>query len=374
MPNIIDLYCGVGGLSLGAARAGFRVAAAVDNDPIAIGSHNKNFPLTKHLTGDVSQLDGDDLLELAGLRKGQLDGLVGGPPCQGFSRMGKRNPKDCRNNLFVDFFRLVRETKPSFFVAENVQGILDEPYERIRRRALKLVSDEYLVLEPVEVTASEYGAPTTRTRVFFFGFKKRRFETPDSALFEMNKSIACVTVRDALEGLPTRIDPRWLSEEMSWRQVGKMGRGRFADSITGRVPKGVGDPASLERYDNKSEASGFLATRHDAEVRERFARVSQGSTDLVSRAPRLKLDGYCPTLRAGTGKDRGSYQSLRPIHPTADRVITPREAARLQGFPDWFVFHPTKWHSFRQIGNSVSPVVAERILRSIILKMRDASG
>lgn len=374
MPNIIDLYCGVGGLSLGAARAGFRVAAAVDNDPIAMGSHNKNFPLTKHHTGDVSRLNGNDLLELAGLRKGQLDGLVGGPPCQGFSRMGKRNPKDCRNNLFVDFFRLVRETKPSFFVAENVQGILDEPYERIRKRALKLVSDEYLVLEPVEVTASEYGAPTTRTRVFFFGFKKRRFETPDLTLFETNKSIARVTVRDALEGLPTRIDPRWLSEEMSWRQVGKMGRGRFADSITGRVPKGVGDSASLERYENKNEASGFLATRHDAEVRERFARVSQGSTDSVSRAPRLKLDGYCPTLRAGTGKDRGSYQSLRPIHPTADRVITPREAARLQGFPDWFVFHPTKWHSFRQIGNSVSPVVAEQILCSILLKMRDASG
>lgn len=285
--------------------------------------------------------------------------------------MGKRNPKDCRNNLFVDFFRLVRETKPSFFVAENVQGILDEPYERIRKRALKLVSDEYLVLEPVEVTASKYGAPTTRTRVFFFGFKKHRFETPDSTLFETNKSIARVTVRDALEGLPTRIDPRWLSEEMSWRQVGKMGRGRFADSITGRVPKGVGDPASLERYDNKSEASGFLATRHDAEVRERFARVSQGSTDPISRAPRLNPDGYCPTLRAGTGKDRGSYQSLRPIHPTADRVITPREAARLQGFPDWFLFHPTKWHSFRQIGNSVSPIVAEKILHSILSKMRD---
>lgn len=374
MLDIIDLYCGVGGLSLGAARAGFRVAAAVDNDPIAMGSHSKNFPLTKHLTGDVSRLDGDDLLELAGLRKGQLDGLVGGPPCQGFSRMGKRDPKDGRNNLFVDFFRLVKETEPSFFLAENVQGILDEPYEQIRKRALKLVSDEYVLLDPVEVTASDHGAPTTRTRVLFFGFKKRRFETLDSTLFETNTSTARITVKDALKGLPARIDPRWLSEETSWRQVGKMGRGRFADSITGRVPKGVGDPASLERYENKNEVSGFLATRHDTKVRERFAQIAQGETDPVSRAPRLNLDGYCPTLRAGTGKDRGSYQSLRPIHPTADRVITPREAARLQGFPDWFIFHPTKWHSFRQIGNSVSPVVAEQILRSILLRMRDTRG
>lgn len=374
MPNIIDLYCGVGGLSLGAARAGFRVAAAVDNDPIAMGSHQKNFPLTKHHTGDVSQLDGDELLAFAGLRKGQLDGLVGGPPCQGFSRMGKRNPKDGRNNLFVDFFRLVKETKPSFFLAENVQGILDEPYGQIRKRALKLVSDEYVVLDPIEVIANEYGAPTTRTRVFFFGFKKRRFETLDSSLFETNKSATRTTVRNALEGLPTRIDPRWLSEEMSWRRVAKMGRGHYADSITGRIPKGIGDSASLERYKDNNEVSGFLATRHDIKVRERFAQVSQGDTDPVSRAPRLKLDGYCPTLRAGTGKDRGSYQSLRPIHPTADRVITPREAARLQGFPDWFLFHPTKWHSFRQIGNSVSPIVSERILHSILSKMRDAAG
>lgn len=374
MPNIIDIYCGVGGLSLGAARAGYRIAAAVDNDPIAMGTHKKNFPHTKHLTGNVSQLDGAELLKLAGLRKGQLDGLVGGPPCQGFSRMGRRDPKDGRNNLFIDFFRLVVETRPRFFLAENVPGILDDPYERIRERALKLVADNYVVLDPILVTASEYGAPTTRTRVFFCGFKKRSFDIDSSTFLANKKSTKRITVKDALSGLPTRIDPRWISEESSWRQVEKMGRGHYADSITGRIPKGVGDPKSLERYRNKKEVSGFLATRHEVEVRERFAQVPQGGIDRVSRAPRLRLNGYCPTLRAGTGKDRGSYQSLRPIHPTADRVITPREAARLQGFPDWFVFHPTKWHSFRQIGNSVSPIVAEYILYSILLKMRDATG
>jgi len=77
------------------------------------------------------------------------------------------------------------------------------------------------------------------------------------------------------------------------------------------------------------------------------------------------LNGFCPTLRAGTGPEKGSYQAVRPLHPTENRVITPREAARLQGFPDWFQFSPTKWHSFRQIGNSVSPILSERIFAVI---------
>ncbi|MNJ64000.1 Modification methylase BanI [compost metagenome] len=91
----------------------------------------------------------------------------------------------------------------------------------------------------------------------------------------------------------------------------------------------------------------------------------QGSVDPVGKHKRLHWDGFCPTLRAGTGSDRGSYQSVRPLHPVEDRVITPREGARLQGFPDDFIFHETVWHSFRMIGNSVSPIIAEVLLRNI---------
>ncbi len=90
MPNVIDLFAGAGGLSLGAARAGFKVAAAVENDEHAHDTHRKNFPSTKHSDADVSKLSGDRLLEIARLKKGALDGLIGGPPCQGFSTMGER--------------------------------------------------------------------------------------------------------------------------------------------------------------------------------------------------------------------------------------------------------------------------------------------
>ena len=127
----------------------------------------------------------------------------------------------------------------------------------------------------------------------------------------------------------------------------------------------MGDRAALRRLRKSNEVSGFLGTAHGAEIAGRYARVETGKRDPVSKSSRLDLDGFCPTLRAGTGPDRGSYQAVRPIHPTEGRVITPREAARLQGFPDWFQFDPTKWHSFRQIGNSVSPILAERIFAVI---------
>ncbi len=93
--------------------------------------------------------------------------------------------------------------------------------------------------------------------------------------------------------------------------------------------------------------------------------LNPGQQDKVSKSSKLDIDGFCPTLRAGTDNTKGSFQAVRPIHPSQPRVITPREAARLQGFPDWFQFHETKWHSFRQIGNSVCPIVGEKVLSAI---------
>jgi DNA (cytosine-5)-methyltransferase 1 len=111
--------------------------------------------------------------------------------------------------------------------------------------------------------------------------------------------------------------------------------------------------------------TGHRPTVHTPSVVDRFATVKQGQVDPVGRHPRLAWTGLCPTLRAGTGADKGSYQAVRPVHPEEDRVITVREAARLQGFPDGHVFHPTVWHSFRMIGNSVSPIMAEAIFSGI---------
>jgi DNA (cytosine-5)-methyltransferase 1 len=131
----------------------------------------------------------------------------------------------------------------------------------------------------------------------------------------------------------------------------------------------VGENQALTLWQEQRLTSGCIGTHHERSTIRRFEKLGPGNVDKVSRAIRLDAAGLCPTLRAGTDSERGSYQAVRPVHPTEPRVITPREAARLQGFPDWFRFAPTKWHSFRQIGNSVSPIVAEQILRVILNRL-----
>lgn len=364
-PCVVDLFAGVGGLSLGAARAGFTVALAVERDIHALAAHRKNFPRVNHLATDIAKLTSVRLLQHAGIKAGELDGLIGGPPCQGFSIIGHRCVADARNNLFRKFFALVAECRPKFFVAENVLGILADQYADIREEALSLVSDEYVLLDPMQFKASDFGAATSRERAFFIGYRSDSVAAITKADFDTKKVRKNVTVARALHGLPPRIFSEWLTEAQGWRSVSSMPKNSFTEHIVNGIPQDIGDSEAIRRFREEHKVSGCLGTRHTPKVAARYARLKPGAKDQISKTVRLKANGLCPTLRAGTDADRGSYQAVRPVHPTAARVITPREAARLQGFPDWFQFAPSKWHSFRQIGNSVSPFVAEAVLNVI---------
>lgn len=363
--NIVDLFSGAGGLSLGAARAGFSVRGAVELDREAMNSHKRNFPDTFHFETDVSKLTGCSLRTSFNLNNGDLAGIIGGPPCQGFSSMGRGEKDDARNGLFEDFFRIVSEALPKFFLAENVPGIMNEKYSELRDKAFSHIDGKYVVLPPLVIAAKDYGAPTTRKRVFFLGYLRDAMDNITIDNFKPPVNTEVVRVCDALRGLPNKINPDWQKEKQGWRIVSADENGYFASRLHGHVPHGVGDAVALKRLKKESRASGSLGTLHSKKIAERYAKIEPGKSDPISKSIKLDLNGFCPTLRAGTGPDRGSYQAVRPLHPTENRVITPREAARLQGFPDWFQFSPTKWHSFRQIGSSVSPILAERILTVI---------
>lgn len=366
--QVIDLFSGVGGLSLGATRAGFDLRLSIDKDPQAFAAHSVNFPDTIHSNTDIGGLSGESLLREAGLSHGELCGMIGGPPCQGFSTIGRRNVGDARNTLFKKFFDLVREIKPKFFLAENVPGIMNDCYEEIREDAMAELS-EYVMLDPFRVCAADYGAPTTRTRVLFIGYRPEAFSPFTKEDLFAEKETAKVTVGTALAGLPITLKETWITEEAGWRKVRYDIEGDFGTRCHDFVPENVGDAQTLEVWRGERKTSGCIATLHERDTIKRFDALEPGEADSVSRGIRLDPKGYCPTLRAGTNSDRGSYQAVRPIHPTEPRVITPREAARLQGFPDWFRFDRTKWHSFRQIGNSVSPILAEKILKKIHSKV-----
>jgi DNA (cytosine-5)-methyltransferase 1 len=362
-PNVIDLFSGVGGLSLGAARAGFRLRCAVEIDPHAIKAHKINFPNTTHIAQSVSLIDKNILSDLS-LKRNDLYGIIGGAPCQGFSSIGKQSVNDARNNLFCEFFRLVSELCPRFFISENVPGIMNKKFSPIRKKAFSLIEKKYILLPPMKLQAHLFGAPTTRERIFFVGYLPNEIATIDEKCF-LPPKITPVKVQDALTGLPVIIDPSWQSEEQGWQKANAPVHKEFAKRAQNRIPYGVGNPQAIAHLKKRKIVSGCLGTVHSEEVLRRYSKIKQGECDPISKSRRLVAEGFCPTIRAGTGREHGSFQAVRPLHPIENRVITPREAARLQGFPDWFQFSPTKWHSFRQIGNSVSPILAEYIFSVI---------
>ena len=362
--TVIDLFSGGGGLSLGASRAGFSVLGAVELDDSALETHRRNFPHTAHVAADIATLRGDALATALNLTtRSRITGVIGGPPCQGFSIIGKSRFDDPRNSLFEDFFRLVAELRPSFFLAENVPGILHGKNASVLQKAIDRVASTYVVLPPIVVDARDFGAPTTRRRAFFLGYLRSSPLSLTEKSFTPDTTVSKTYVRDALHGLPARI--QGAGKTRGWRTVAEPGSGYFASRLTGHVPQGVGDSSALDVLRSRRRVSGFLGTIHSPDVRRRYARIAHGARDPVSKSHRLDPDGFCPTLRAGTGPDRGRFQAVRPLHPHQNRVITPREAARLQGFPDWFQFPSTKWHSFRCIGSSVSPILAERLFSTI---------
>lgn len=365
---VIDLFCGAGGFALSAHFAGFNPILAVDVDSDLTSSFNRNFPGIRLLLCDLATLDPQNALQIVGLKPGELSGILGGPPCQGFSTIGKKDPEDARNTLIWHFFRFVEGALPKFFVLENVPGILKCSF---LNAGLDRVRPYYQFVGPVNLDAADYGAATHRKRVFVIGYRKE-YVDPLSVPDLQAAKRPPATVRQALHDLPPLSSASVFEDGHHWARYPQEpdagDAGKYARKARKAPAFGLAD-RTLRGMFSRGLVSGFATTRHTREILERFAGIAPSESDRISKCVRLKWEDRAPVLRAGTGKDKGSYQSIRPIHPEENRVICVREAARLQGFPDWFLFHPTKWHSFRMIGNSISPVVGEAILRAIGVRL-----
>jgi DNA (cytosine-5)-methyltransferase 1 len=344
-PTIVDLFAGCGGLSLGAHRAGFVTGLAIDADQQLTHSFGTNFPDTQLLQQDVRKVSSEVVRQL---NLGAIDGVVGGPPCQAFSEMGRRLIDDPRRSLVGEFFRLVNLFEPKFFLFENVRGLGFEDNIELLHAGLDLLPQRWKTFGPTLLNAADFGAPTKRVRLFVIGFDSERVDVPDEASLT-NAPKILVSVGDAIRDLAT---------------AGYVGKSNEFDVwCYDKRRRASAYATKLRSADGKF--TGHQITEHTKKTLKRFSKIAAGGRDDIGKYVRLKWDGLCPTLRAGTGSDKGSYQAVRPIHPDQDRVITPREAARLQGFPDHFLFHPTVWHSCRMIGNSVSPIIAEALLSRI---------
>ncbi|MEC4983562.1 MAG: DNA cytosine methyltransferase [Oscillatoria sp. PMC 1068.18] len=361
-PIAVDLFAGAGGFSLGIEQAGFEVAVAVESDPVHAAVYSYNFPQTQVLCRDVASLDAREIIQAVG---GEIDLVFGGPPCQGFSSMGKRNPKDDRNSLVFAFCRLVKELQPRYFVIENVPGLNQGKHRQILRRLKHDLKDAgYKIREPVQIlNAADFGVPQKRKRLFLLGWRYK-----ENALFyPETEPKERVSVRDAIADLPNLDDlPQLLhTDEIEFRY--KRNLSNYVKILRELIP----DPDNFahRRIWKRSLLTSSRRTQHQTQSRERFHLTQPGELEPISRLRKLDWNKCSHTLRAGTGIERGSFTSARPLHPEGDRVISVREAARLHSFPDWFRLHATKWHGFRQVGNAVPPLLARALGAKIIIAL-----
>jgi DNA (cytosine-5)-methyltransferase 1 len=371
----VDLFAGAGGMSLGFEQAGFDVAAAVEYDPVHSAVHEFNFPECSTICRSVADIDAGYIRRSSRIGDSPVDVVFGGAPCQGFSMIGKRAFDDPRNSLVHHFVRLVVDLSAGYFVFENVRGLtvgehkrfLHEIIEEFQRRGYNVVED-YRVLN-----AADYGVPQDRQRLFLLGARKGLplpgYPAPTHSPVRPQKGKpaslflnATPTVWDALRDLPEADDFEELLER-DWVRSRFKKASAYASLL--REASDESDYSTPRDFDN-SVLTSSMRTVHTELSKTRFAATRHGDTEPVSRFHKLNPDGICNTIRAGTASDHGAFTSPRPIHPFSARCITVREAARLHSYPDWFRLHVTKWHGFRQIGNSVPPLLARAVASQIV--------
>lgn len=338
-PSCIDAFCGSGGLSLGLQRAGFRILAAFDWDEPSVSTYRRN--LGDHVfRADAREVSVPELRAFVGLEEDEeLDLLAGGPPCQGFSKQ-KRGAHlgDPRNELVLEFLRLIRELRPRTFLLENVSQ-LAQARGRHLVEEIESSLDEYSATGHF-YTAADYGVAQTRERFVMVGVRndlETRFEVP------LPTTPRRPTVGEVIGDLPE--PPADYSVHPD-----------YANHQAARVTQ-----ANIERFSYVPEGGGWQDIPYDLRLRcHQVADTSRGGwPDVYGR---LRWDGQCPTITGGFDSfSRGRYG-----HPRQDRPLTPREAARLQGFPDDHVFCGTRHDVRHQIGNAVPVPMAEAIGRAII--------
>ncbi len=381
-PIAVDLFAGAGGLGLGFEQSGFDIVAAVEFDPVHAAIHELNFPYGTTICRDVRELTGEEIREVSGIHRRCVDVVIGGPPCQGFSLIGQRVLEDPRNALVFHFLRLVKELRPRVFVMENVPGMASGEHTQLLDELIAgFEASGYKVRLPYQLlNAAYFGVPQDRRRLFLLGARTDTrlpsYPLPRTRLRGNGRNgnggtqlaldldlEECPTVADAIGDLPDVEEHKSLLESDELIEPLRAAS-RYARLLRGEIE----DPTdySYRRYREAGTLTGCRWARHTPLSRRRFAATTPGTTESVSRFYRLPGGGVCNTLRAGTATDRGAFTAPRPIHPFLARCITVREAARLHSYPDWFRFHRTIWHGFRQIGNSVPPRLGRAVGASVI--------
>lgn len=348
-PRAIDLFCGAGGLSLGLENSNIQVLLGVEINPTAATTYRNNHNQSLVIEDDVRNVTGTQILQQIGIREGELFLLAGCPPCQTFSSLQKDDvTNDDRNDLIFEYTRLISEIKPLFILMENVPGLKNGRGKTIFSRAVKQLEQEYAIISAV-INCADFGVPQTRKRLVLHGIRKDVY----ALLIQHNPNFKIA--------LPEQTHTQDQNDQtkMPWVNAGTV----LVNLPT--VEAGVSAPNGYPNH----ETNGLAEINIE---RIQYIRAHGGSRDCLPERLQLSCHkknnvGYggvygvidvnkpAPTMTGGCI----CYSKGRYGHPTQDRAITVREAARFQSFPDTYVFAGSRGDTALQVGNAVPPLLAQ---------------
>jgi DNA (cytosine-5)-methyltransferase 1 len=367
-PNAISLFAGAGGCSLGFEQAGYNIIYATDFNKAAIETYKTNFPDTRAECIDIKNIDFSTLL--ASLKTKQIDVLIGGPPCQGFSTAGPRFWDDPRNHLLKQYVRALEILRPKWFLMENVEGLLTSNNGEYVSEVVKAFLNLGYSIRLEKVYSQEYGVPQRRKRVIIIGNRLGiDFSFPEPTTFSHGKIFrkSAITLEHALAGLPK---PSLENTSLKYEND-------FSDSWA-------------KELESKSKSvTEHFVQKLDGIQLERISKLKQGQTmkdlpeylqhpSFKKRAARRVMDGTPSEKRGGAPSGLKRLKIDEPsltitgaavrefIHPTENRCFTIRECARIQTFPDDFIFCGSNGDKIQQIGNAIPPLLAKTFAKHII--------
>ena len=372
MRSAVSLFAGCGGFCEGMELAGFQIKCAVEIDRFSAETYRHNFPSVPLVEDDVARFLGDTQDDIRRFGLHDIDVVFGGPPCQGYSQIGTRDLKDVRNSLYKRFARVVEQIQPRVFLMENVPNLLLMNRGHFRDLILRKFAEiGYANTIHLVLSAADYGVPQLRQRVIFIGIRDR--DTTPASLQEIcTAALAEIrvnrpfTVHDAISDLPKHVVPS--GEVMRYPPKNNL-------SSFQRMMRLDCDGGPYTRRDKLSRGMAdsplVLHNHHTKEILSRrlhlisLLRPGQKADSL----PKKIWDGRRPEKWRRLHPDEPSYTILAQmhrdlsewVHPSLQRWITVREAARLQAFHDGFVFKSSEWQQLKQIGNAVPPLLAHAV-------------
>lgn len=333
MNNIIDLFCGCGGLSKGFEMAGFNTVLAIDFWKDAVETFNNNHKNKVAICDDVSKISNDFLDDFT--KKNKITGIVGGPPCQGYSTVGKRDINDDRNYLYLQYCRIVEKVKPEFFVLENVKGLLTLNNGKFKEDIVERFTKLGYIVDYKILNSADYGVPQNRNRVFFIGIKNKKFKFPKEKLKK-------VTTYEAISDLTSYEDKYTTSAQTSYQ---KNMRG------------------------NNKQLKNNEFTVHTEKTIDVISKIPDGGkiTDLPKEFWEIrKYNKAFQRMNSKLQSNTIDTGHRNYFHYSENRIPTVRESARIQSFPDNFIFYGSRTSQYKQVGNAVPPLLANAIAIEIM--------